>query len=126
RGACRPGGPGAPGSPTERDTWRRPGSAAVSPNEPIVPRRRPESGPRPGELVTLPVDAIQPCPIQPRVNVSVELVERLADSMREGRHQPVLEVEPVPGRPGRYQIVCGEQRWRAARAAGLGEVLVRV
>lgn len=86
----------------------------------------PESGPRAGELVTLPLDAIQPCPIQPRVNVSVELVERLAASMREGRHQPVLEVEPAPGQPGRYQIVCGEQRWRAARAAGLGEVVVRV
>jgi ParB/RepB/Spo0J family partition protein len=82
--------------------------------------------PAPGELVVLPVDAIQPCPIQPRVNVSLDLVERLAASMREGRHQPLLEVEPAPDQPGRYQIVCGEQRWRAARAAGLAEVLVRV
>ena len=88
--------------------------------------RGPESDPRPRELLRLPLDVIQPCPIQPRVNVSVELIERMAASMREGRHQPLLEVEPAPGVPGRYQIVCGEQRWRAARAVGLTEVLVRV
>jgi ParB-like chromosome segregation protein Spo0J len=72
------------------------------------------------------VDRIQPCPIQPRVNFSVDLIGRLSSSMRAGRHQPLLEVEPAPGAAGRYQIVCGEQRWRAARAAGLAEVLVRV
>jgi ParB-like chromosome segregation protein Spo0J len=46
--------------------------------------------------------------------------------MEAGRHQPLLEVEPAPGERGRYQIVCGEQRWRAAIAAGLAEVLVRL
>jgi len=35
-------------------------------------------------------------------------------------------VEPAPGIPGRYQIICGEQRWRAAKAAGLLEILVRI
>jgi ParB-like chromosome segregation protein Spo0J len=77
-------------------------------------------------LVMVAVDAIEPCPIQPRVNVSVDLVAKLADSMKAGRHEPVLDVEPVSGRHGRYQIVCGEQRWRAARQAGLDRVLVRV
>ena len=72
------------------------------------------------------IDNIQPCPIQPRVNVSVELIDRLRASMEAGRHQPLLEVEPAPGKRGRYQIVCGEQRWRAAVAAGLAEVLVRL
>jgi hypothetical protein len=80
----------------------------------------------PNGLAVVPVDQIQPCPIQPRVNVSVDLIKQLSSSMRAGRHQPLLEVEPAPGAPGRYQIVCGEQRWRAARAAGLTEVLVRL
>ena len=80
----------------------------------------------PDGLAVLPLDLIQPCPIQPRVNVSVELVRKLADSMRAGRHDPLLEVEPAPSKPGRYQIVCGEQRWRAAKEAGIDQVLVRV
>jgi ParB-like chromosome segregation protein Spo0J len=78
------------------------------------------------ELVTIPIAAIEPCPIQPRVNVSIDLVAKLAASMKAGRHEPVLDVEPVSGRHGRYQIVCGEQRWRAALQAGLDQVLVRV
>jgi ParB-like chromosome segregation protein Spo0J len=77
-------------------------------------------------LALVAIDRVQPCPIQPRVNFSVHLIEQLSSSMRAGRHQPLLEVEPAPGAPGRYQIVCGEQRWRAARAAGLTEVLVRL
>ncbi len=80
----------------------------------------------PEGLAVVPVDLIQPCPIQPRVNVSVDLVDKLSGSMKAGRHQPVLEVEPAPGIPGRYQIICGEQRWRAAKAAGLLEILVRI
>ena len=77
-------------------------------------------------LVLVAVDDIEPCPIQPRVNVSVDLLAKLAAAMKAGRHEPVLDVEPVSGRPGRYEILCGEQRWRAARQAGLDQVLVRV
>jgi len=80
----------------------------------------------PPGLAIVPIDLIQPCPIQPRVNVSVDLVAKLSDSIRSGRHQPLLEVEPAPGMRGRYQIVFGEQRWRAAKAAGLLEILARV
>ena len=80
----------------------------------------------PPGLAIVPIDLIQRCPIQPRVNVSVDLVAKLSDSIRSGRHQPLLEVEPAPGMRGHYQIVFGEQRWRAAKAAGLLEILVRV
>ena len=80
----------------------------------------------PSGLALVPIDLIERCRIQPRVNISVDLIDRLRVSMEAGRHQPLLEVEPAPGQPGRYQIVCGEQRWRAATAAGLREVLVRV
>ncbi len=75
-------------------------------------------------LVSL--DRLQPCAIQPRVNISVPLVAELARSMRAGRHQPLLEVEPLEGEPEHFQIVCGEQRWRAACQAGLKHILVRV
>jgi hypothetical protein len=64
--------------------------------------------------------------VQPRVNISVPLVRKLATSMRSGRHEPVLEVEILPEEPGRYQIVCGEQRWRAAKEAGRRQVLALV
>lgn len=80
----------------------------------------------PTGLAVVPVDLIEPCPIQPRVNVSVEFVDKLSTSIKAGRHQPLLEVEPAPGHRGKYQIVFGEQRWRAAKAAGLLEILVRI
>ncbi len=91
-----------------------------------------ESAPSPAaaepesRLRLVPLDRLRPCAIQPRVNVSVPLIQELASSMQAGRHRPLLEVEPLEGQPERYQIVCGEQRWRAARQAGLQEVLVRV
>ncbi len=77
-------------------------------------------------LICLEVDRILPCPIQPRVNFSQNLVDKLAASMAAGRHHPILEVEPAPGQTDHYQIVCGEQRWRAAKAARITRVLARL
>ncbi|MHB8685953.1 MAG: ParB/RepB/Spo0J family partition protein [Candidatus Dormibacteraceae bacterium] len=82
--------------------------------------------PLPEGLALVAVENIHPGPLQPRTTISIELIHQLADSMRAGRHQPLLEVERSPLRPGQYQIVCGEQRWRAAKEAGVGLVLVRV
>lgn len=95
------------------------------------PRQRPakrgsDADPLGGEVRRLPVERLRPCPAQPRVNISVHLVQELADSIRSGRHEPVLEVEVLPDEPGWYQIVCGEQRWRAAREAGKRQVLALV
>ena len=78
------------------------------------------------DLMMVPIERIRPCPFQPRVNVSIDLVRRLSRSIWTGGHRPLLEVESLPDEPGFYQIVCGEQRWRAAREAGLAEVLVRI
>ncbi len=77
-------------------------------------------------LALVPVAHVHPSPLQPRSSVSAELVAKMADSMRAGRHEPLLDVEPVRGRASHYRIVCGEQRWRAARAAGLARVMVRI
>ncbi|MGH7487562.1 MAG: ParB/RepB/Spo0J family partition protein, partial [bacterium] len=77
-------------------------------------------------VAVVPLENIHPGRLQPRTTISAQLVRELAASMRGGRHDPLLEVEPAPQRPGHYQIVCGEQRWRAAREAGVERVLVRV
>jgi ParB/RepB/Spo0J family partition protein len=77
-------------------------------------------------LALVALENIHRAPCQPRTTTSLELVHQLADSMRAGRHEPLLEVESLAGRSGHYQIVCGEQRWRAAKEAGVERVLVRV
>ena len=69
------------------------------------------------ELRDLPVDQISPNPDQPRRRFDPEELQSLADSIAEqGVLQPVL-VRPRPG--GRYEIVAGERRWRAAQLAQL-------
>ena len=63
---------------------------------------------------------IDPNPDQPRRAFSEESIAQLAQSIREqGLLQPILVV-PMNG--GRYRIVAGERRWRAARMAGLDRV----
>ncbi|MBQ8555301.1 MAG: ParB/RepB/Spo0J family partition protein [Clostridia bacterium] len=63
---------------------------------------------------------IDPNPDQPRHTFSEESIAQLAQSIRDqGVLQPILVV-PVKG--GRYRIVAGERRWRAAREAGLDTV----
>jgi len=74
-----------------------------------------------GEEARLPLDLLVPSP-QPRKRF--EGLEALAHSIREkGVLQPLL-VRPLGD--GRYAIVAGERRYRAARMAGLSEVPVRV
>ncbi len=70
----------------------------------------------PGEI---PVDAIDPNPEQPRRDFDAAELERLADSIRQhGVLQPIV----VRRAGGRYELVVGERRWRATRAAGLEKI----
>ncbi len=63
---------------------------------------------------------IDPNPDQPRRDFTAESIAQLAQSIRDqGILQPIL-VTPMSG--GRYRIVAGERRWRAAREAGLDAV----
>ena len=63
------------------------------------------------------LDLIDPNPDQPRTNFDPEALEELAISIRElGVIQP-LSLRSTDN--GRYQIIAGERRWRAARIAGL-------
>ena len=68
----------------------------------------------------VPVDRIEANPDQPRQTWDEAAMDDLAASIREhGVLQPVL-VRPREG--GRYQLVAGKRRWRAAKRAGLQTV----
>lgn len=72
-----------------------------------------------GPVQLIEVDRIQPGKFQPRKAFSEAEIEELAESIRmHGLLQPLV-VRPVGGV---YELVAGERRWRAARAAGLERV----
>ena len=75
-------------------------------------------------MTQLPVTALQRGKYQPRTQMHEEAIAELADSIRsQGLIQPIL-VRPIGS--GRYEIIAGERRWRAAQRAGLKEVPVVV
>jgi ParB family chromosome partitioning protein len=77
-------------------------------------------------LTRLPVDLLAPSPLQPRRLFDETALEELASSIAEkGVLQPLL-VRPDPNQAGRYEIVAGERRWRAAQRAQVHEVPVHV
>lgn len=72
------------------------------------------------QLLAVRVDAIDPDPDQPRSTFNDDSLHELADSIRQdGVIQPI---EVTQSSPGRYLIVHGERRWRAAQLAGLATV----
>lgn len=72
----------------------------------------------------LPVDVMQRGKYQPRVDMHPESLQDLADSIKaQGLVQPII-VRPIGD--GKYEIIAGERRWRAAQLAGLHEVPVVV
>ena len=75
---------------------------------------------------TLTVDQLRPGRYQPRRIMKDDRLSELAQSIRErGVLQPLL-VRPDPERPGGYEIVAGERRWRAAQLAQVHEIPVVV
>lgn len=71
----------------------------------------------PEELRQVAVELIGPNPHQPRRHFDEEALTALSASLEErGVLQPVL-VRPLPG--GRYELIAGERRWRAAQLARL-------
>jgi len=82
------------------------------------------SAPQAGPPRNLPIASIEPGPFQPRKEPDREALQELAASITEhGILQPLL-VRPKPGAAGRYQIIGGERRWRAAQIAKLHDVPV--
>jgi ParB family chromosome partitioning protein len=75
-----------------------------------------------GDLRNLPVDLIQKGRFQPRHEIAQEALQELADSIRaQGVVQPVV-VRPLPEQAGKFELIAGERRWRAAQLAGLHEI----
>ena len=78
------------------------GIAAIIANEPLGKNK----------LIDLDVDSIHPNPYQPRKAFAKNSLQQLADSMKEdGIIQPVV----VFKQDGKYFLVVGERRWRAAQ-----------
>jgi ParB family chromosome partitioning protein len=87
-----------------------------SPGGQAASRRVNESG----QLASLPVGSIKAHPEQPRRHFDEEALAELAGSIAtRGVIQPVI-VRPLAN--GKYQLVAGERRWRAAQKAQLHEI----
>ena len=77
-------------------------------------------------LTYLPVKSLQPNRHQPRQRFDEAALKRLADSIAsEGVMQPIV-ARPCVDSSGRYEVVAGERRWRAAQLAGLVKMPVIV
>jgi ParB family transcriptional regulator, chromosome partitioning protein len=73
-----------------------------------------------GGVRNVDVERITPNPEQPRLALDAVSLDELAASIREhGVLQPIL-VRPLDG--GEYQLIAGERRWRASKAAGLDTI----
>lgn len=73
-----------------------------------------------GRLRMIGTDLIHRGAYQPRRHFDKELLQELADSLKaQGMIQPILV---RPGDAGKYELIAGERRWRAAQLAGFDEV----
>jgi ParB family chromosome partitioning protein len=80
----------------------------------------PEASVEDPELRDLPLDLIRPNPDQPRTRFDPASISSLAASIADaGIVQPLI-VRPLAD--GRYELIAGERRWRAAREAGIQTV----
>ncbi len=91
--------------------------ALLGGDEPVAPPAAASDTPR-----ELAVDHLQLGKYQPRTRMDQDALKELAESIKtQGVIQPIL-VRPVAD--GKYEIIAGERRWRAARMAGLQAVPV--
>ncbi len=100
------------------------GLAALLGDQPAVAApRQPQAK---SGISSLPIESLEPSPFQPRQVMEPEALAELAESIRaRGVLQPLL-ARPHPEKPGTYQIIGGERRWRASQQAGLHEIPVLV
>lgn len=97
-------------------------------SEPIVREVAPEDSrlntAAPRETDEVAIERIAPNPDQPRTQFKKEEIEELAASIeKDGLLQPILVRQMADGN---YQIIAGERRWQASKAAGLKKVPVRI
>ena len=102
-----------------------PSKAATPASPPAAPKTQAKEAALPDSaLREVPTSAIQANPNQPRVHFDDESLKDLANSIKEiGVLQPLLVRELSAGK---YELVAGERRWRAAQKANLKTVPVVV
>ena len=84
-------------------------------NKEIVSNRTRTEGS--ADVVRIPADMIEPNPFQPRMSFDTEALEELTNSIRTlGLIQPITVRKTDEGK---YQIISGERRFRACKAAGM-------
>ncbi len=94
------------------------GLSALIPDAPALQVPPPAPSGRPVEI---DLDLLHPNKFQPRVHMDDQRLEELAQSIRaNGVIQPIV----VRKHDGRYEIIAGERRWRAAERAGMLRVPV--
>lgn len=75
-----------------------------------------------GGLLTIPVNSISPNPLQPRTEMDDQSLAELSESIKEhGLIQPLIVRQEDKGK---YTLIAGERRWRAAQMAGISELPV--
>jgi ParB family transcriptional regulator, chromosome partitioning protein len=122
--ASAPLAPAQPPAPARVVAAPAPPPPASPPVLESLSPRAPEASSAGRGLQRLPIAAIRPNSYQPRSEFDDEALDALAESIRElGVLQPVL-VRPLADADGAelFELIAGERRWRAARAAGLREV----
>ena len=88
--------------------------------QPRVATPQPEPGERVQQIL---LTDIIPSPLQPRSEFRGERLQELVDSIRDrGIIQPLI----VRKRDGKYELIAGERRWRAAQQVGIKEAPVIV
>ena len=92
----------------------------TTPNQPLTTDNTKPAVPI-HNLQLVPLGAISPNPNNPRKHFDETGLKELAASIKvHGVRQPVL-LRPNGG-PGKFQLVCGERRWRASKIAGKLEI----
>ena len=83
-----------------------------------------KAAPKNQSINELPTELLTPGEFQPRTKMHKETLEELAESIKnQGVLQPLLVREKASGR---YEIIAGERRWRAAQIAGLKSIPVSI
>ncbi len=97
--------------------------SAVAP-PPTAVQAQAESAEPSNALLELPIDQIQPNPLNPRTIFQKEKLDELAQSIKaNGIIQPLVVRK---ANDGTFQLIAGERRWRASKLAGLEKVPVVV
>jgi ParB family chromosome partitioning protein len=68
----------------------------------------------------IPVDQVEPNPKQPRRDFDEQSLKELADSLKLHDIIQPITVSKLPS--GKYRLIAGERRWRAAKMAGLKDI----